>query len=90
MGIKPGPVLEQASISQIILFVPKTTVDQSFSVDDLQAAGATGEKPPFNPDNVVNYPSNGVILGAGATFDPTKQVIANEPKSPQTLVAHSQ
>ena len=79
-GFKPGPVLEPASISQIILFVPKTTVDQSFTVENLQAAGAAGEKPPFNPDNVVNVPQKGVILGEGATFDVTRQVVANGAK----------
>jgi beta-glucanase (GH16 family) len=72
-GFKPGPVLEPASINQIILFVGKTTVDQSFRVENLQAAGTAGEKPPFNPDNVVTVPPNGVILGQGATFDPAKQ-----------------
>jgi beta-glucanase (GH16 family) len=34
-----------------------------------------GEKPPFNPDNVVTAPENGVILGKGVSFDPTKQAI---------------
>jgi beta-glucanase (GH16 family) len=72
-GFHPGPMIEQGSVNQIILYVDKTTVDQSFRVEDLQAAGATGEKPPFNPDYVVTVPPNGVILGQGATFDPAKQ-----------------
>jgi len=79
-GFHPGPALEQASINQIILYVGKTTVDQSFTVEDLQAAGAAGEKPPFNPDDVVTIPPNGVILGPGVTFDPAKQVVANGSK----------
>jgi beta-glucanase (GH16 family) len=79
-GFHPGPALEQDSVNQIILFVGKTTVDQSFRVENLQAAGAVGEKPPFNPDNVVTIPPNGVILGPGVTFDPAKQVVANGSK----------
>ena len=73
-GFHPGALLEPASISQIVLYVGKTTVDQSFRVEELQAAGPAGEKPPFNPDYVVTKPVNGVILGQGATFDPAKQV----------------
>jgi len=73
-GYEPAAALETDKIKQVLLFATKSTEDQSFHVQDLEAAGQTGEKPPFNPDNVVNVPVNGVILGPGATFDPTKQV----------------
>jgi len=73
-GFHSGPALEPGKINQIIVFAAKATEDQSFRIDDLQAAGPTGEKPPFNPDYVVTVPENGVILGKGVKFDPAKQV----------------
>jgi len=76
-GYHPAPPIETAKIEKLIIFLAKATVDQSFRIEDLQAGGAACEKPPFNPDNVVTIPPNGVILGKDVKFDPAKQVIAN-------------
>jgi len=76
-GFKPGPAVNPSKISDILLFVGMSDSPQSFRVEDLQAAGPAGEKPPFNPDDVVTKPANGVILGQGVTFDPAKQVVAD-------------
>jgi beta-glucanase (GH16 family) len=69
--------VNSSKIDQIILCLTKSTQVQSFRVEDLQGAGPSGEKPPFNPDNVVTTPPNGVILGPGATLNIAKQVIPN-------------
>jgi beta-glucanase (GH16 family) len=75
-GYHPGAALEQDKITQVIIFADKKTFDQSFKVEDLEGAGSKGEKPPFNPDDVVTIPPNGVILGPGVTFDTAKQTLA--------------
>ncbi len=74
-GFHAGPAIDPATIEKVLIFATKATVDQSFTIEGLQGAGGAGEKPPFNPDNVVTVPPNGVILGPGATFDAAKQVI---------------
>ncbi len=79
-GYHPTAAIESAKVGKLILFLAKTTEDQSFRIEGLQAAGAVGEQPPFSPDAVVAIPKNGVILGQGVTFDPAKQVIANGAK----------
>jgi beta-glucanase (GH16 family) len=76
-GYKPSAAIDPSKIERVILFATKSTQDQSFRIENLQGAGPPGEKPPFNPDYVVNKPPNGVILGPGVTFDPAKQVIAH-------------
>ena len=75
-GFKPGPMVNPSKVTQIILFLAKSDSPQSFRIEDLQGAGVAGEKPSFNPDEVVTTPPNGVILGKGVTFDPAKQVKA--------------
>ena len=80
-GFKPANrPSDPSKTSRIILFADKSDVIQSFRVEDLQAAGAAGEKPPFNPDYVLTKPANGVILGKGVAFDLAKQVIAEGAK----------
>jgi beta-glucanase (GH16 family) len=74
-GYKQAAPLDQSRIQQVLLFLTKSTQDQSFVVEELQGAGIRGEKPPFNPDDVVFSPPNGVILGHGAAFDVARQVI---------------
>ena len=70
--------ISPSKIVQVLLFLGKSETPQSFRVEDLQAAGPEGEKPPVNPDTVAVKPPNGVILGKGVAFDPAKQVIAKK------------
>jgi len=80
-GFHPATqAVNSSKITQLILCLVKSDQVQSFRVEELQAAGPAGEKPPFNPDFVVTTPENGMILGKGVAFDPAKQVIANGTK----------
>lgn len=79
-GYKTSAALDPSKVKQVLIFLTKATKDQTFVIDDLQAAGPKGEKPPFNPDDVVSKPPNGVILGNGVAFDAARQVIAAGPK----------
>ena len=75
-GFKEGPAVKSATISELLFFLSKSDRPRSFRIEDLQAAGAAGEKPPLDPNAVVTKPENGVILGKGVAFDVAKQVEA--------------
>jgi len=75
-GFKPGPAVKSSSVSELLFFLSKSDQPRSFRIEDLQASGAAGEKPPLDPNSVVTKPENGVILGKGVTFDAVKQVEA--------------
>ena len=76
-GFRPAnQAVDSAKVTLVILCLGKTDHVQSFRVEDFQAAGPVGEKPPFNPDYVVTKPAGGVILGPGESFDVAKQAQA--------------
>ncbi|MFA6287440.1 MAG: glycoside hydrolase family 16 protein [Opitutaceae bacterium] len=78
-GYKPGFKLNSGSVIQVLIFaVGKKDVARSFRIEDLQATGSTGEKPPVDPNTVRLKPEKGVILGAGAKLDAAKQVVAKD------------
>jgi len=76
-GYKPSFQLNPGSIVQILVFaVGKKDAARSFRIEDLQATGSTGEKPPADPNTVRLKPEKGVILGASVKIDADKQVAA--------------
>jgi len=78
-GYKPSFKLNSGSIIQILIFaVGKKDVARSFRIEDLQATGSTGEKPPVDPSTVRLKPEKGVILGAAVKIDAAKQVVAKD------------
>jgi beta-glucanase (GH16 family) len=80
-GYKPSGKVDPSRVKQVLIFLTKATVDQSFVIQDLQAGGPPDEKPPFNPDDAVIAPPNGIILGPGVAFDISKQVVATGAKA---------
>ena len=76
-GSKPGFQLNPGSIKDILFFCAgKKDTARSFRIEDLQASGSTGEKPPLNPSTARVKPENGVIFGKGVKIDAAKQVVA--------------
>ena len=68
-SLKPG------AVTQILVMVNfKSDKPRSFRLEDLQATGSAGEKPPVDPNTLQVVPENGVIFGAGTTLDATKQL----------------
>ena len=62
-GHKPADyVVDSSRVSALLLFAGKSANDRSFLVEDLQAIGAAGEKPPVDPARVVVKPKDGVLL----------------------------
>ncbi len=78
-GFKPGYALNPGAIADILFFSNgKKDAPRSFRIEDLQATGAAGEKPPVDPSTVRIKPENGVLLGKGVTLDAAKQLVARE------------
>jgi beta-glucanase (GH16 family) len=74
---QPAYAIDPAKITKIIAFTGKSeTASRTFRIESITAGGNTGDKPPTNPDLARVKPKNGVIFGAGATFDATKQIVA--------------
>jgi len=76
-GLKPGYALKPAEVANLLVFATKSEAVQKFSIDSIVAAGEAGEKPPVDPATVRTQPKDGVILGAGVTIDPAKQIAAS-------------
>jgi len=68
-GLKPGYKLDPAAVSNILIFALKSSEEQSFRIESLQAAGPKGEAPPIDPKTIRIAPKDGIILGAGTTLD---------------------
>ena len=75
-GFKPGFELNPGSIKDILFFSGKKATARSFRIEDLQATGSAGEKPPINASTLRVQPENGVLLGAGIKIDADKQLEA--------------
>jgi len=73
-GFKEGPAVKPSSVSEVLFFLSKSNQVRTFRIEDLQAIGAAGEKPPVDPNSVLIKPENGVILGKDVAFDVAKQV----------------
>jgi len=76
-GGKPGAKLKTDAISKVVIFVNKSSEEQKFRINAIDAGGEAGEKPPVKPENVRVKPENGVIFGGAVTLDPT-QIEAKE------------
>ncbi len=72
-GFKPGYKLDPSKVIRVLFFGGKSAQERSFRIEDLLAGGATGEKPPVDPNAIVVRPPEGFILGAGAKLDPQAQ-----------------
>jgi beta-glucanase (GH16 family) len=77
-GYKPGYKLNPGAVVQVLFFLGKSDKDRSFRIEDIQAGGPAGEKPPVDPNAVIIRPEGGVILGAGAKLDPPAKVEAKD------------
>jgi beta-glucanase (GH16 family) len=76
-GYKPGFALNPESVVQLLFFSSgKTDAVRVFRIDDIQANGAAGEKPPFDPNTARAKPENGVIFSGATKLDAAKQVAA--------------
>ena len=74
---KAGWPLNPAAITQVMILVGKSDVEQKLHVEQIQAAGPTGEKPYVDPSTVAVRPTGGVLLGGSAvSIDGAKQIIA--------------
>jgi len=68
-GYKPGYKLDPSKVVRVLIFIDKSGKERSFRVEDLQAGGPAGEKPPVPPDQVRIFPTGGVMLGADTDFE---------------------
>ena len=69
-GFKPGYKLKPEAVVRLLFFISKTNEEKSFRLEDIQATGSAGEKPPVDPDSVVTIPENGVMLAPGLQNKP--------------------
>lgn len=69
-GYKPGYRLDPSKVVRVLFFVNKSDRQRSFRIEDVQAGGPAGEKPPVDPNAVVTRPQGGLILGPGTTLEP--------------------
>lgn len=72
-GKNPGFALRSSEITNILIFSGKSPEQQSYRIESVVAAGATGEAPPVNPNTVQIRPKDGYILG-GAEPVEAKQI----------------
>ncbi|HEY0306616.1 MAG TPA: glycoside hydrolase family 16 protein [Acidobacteriaceae bacterium] len=70
----PGYALNSAAISHIKLFAGKSDNPQVFQIQSLTAAGHPGDAPPIDPATIRTKPTNGILFGKDAAFDPAKQL----------------
>jgi beta-glucanase (GH16 family) len=75
-GFEPSAEVHPNDVKELYLFLYDTNQPHSFCIEDLKAAGSASEKPAIDPNSVSEKPANGVILGPGATFNPSTQVEA--------------
>ncbi|MDF3056323.1 MAG: glycoside hydrolase family 16 [Rariglobus sp.] len=76
-GFKPGFQLNPGAITRLLFFsAGKKTTARAFRIEDLQASGSAGEKPPVDPSTARVKPAGGVLLGKGVKIDAAKQVVA--------------
>jgi beta-glucanase (GH16 family) len=80
-GMKPAQKVDPSKVKQVLIYLTKSTEDQTFVIEDLQAAGPKGEQPPFDADTAITTPANGIILGRGGVFDLSKQVLTSGVKA---------
>lgn len=69
-GYKAGFKLNPAAVVRILFFCGKSAKDRSFRVEEIQAGGPAGEKPPVDPGSIVVYPEGGIIIGEGSKLSP--------------------
>ena len=76
-GFQPGYKLKPSAIPQVMFFLNgKSEAERAFRLEDLQASGSVGEKPPVDPNTVRTKPANGVLFGSGVRIDAAKQLVA--------------
>lgn len=76
-GFKPGYQLNPGAVRDILFFaVGKKDTPRSFRIEDLQASGSAGEKPPVDPSTARIKPENGVLLGKSVKIEADKQLAA--------------
>ncbi len=73
-----GYALKSDRVKRLLLFSNKAGAEQSFRLEDIQAAGAAGETPPVDPNSVRIKPVNGVMYSA-AKPSPDVVVDASKP-----------
>jgi len=69
-GYKPGFKLDPSKVVAILFFCGKSKDERSFKIEEIQAGGPAGEKPPVDPDSVITRPEGGVITGKDAKLTP--------------------
>jgi beta-glucanase (GH16 family) len=91
-GFKPAHKLNAARVARVLIFTGKTDAPRTFVLTSLTAAGAAGEKPPVDPNSIRTVPPDGVLVGAGVSIDPAKQLTlpkgaaaTTQPSGPLTL-----
>lgn len=76
-GFKPGYKLNPGAVTQIIFMATsKSDAVRSFRIEDLQASGSAGEKPPVDLNTLRTTPENGVIFARSVKIDSAKQLAA--------------
>lgn len=75
-GYKPGYKLKPEAVTRLLFFLGKSAQDRTFRVEDVQAGGPAGEKPPVDPSSIVVRPEGGVIFRRGGKLDAAKQLPA--------------
>ena len=76
-GLKPSYKLDPSAITQILFIANnKSDKERSFRVEDLQASGSAGEKPPVDPNTLRVKPEHGALFAPGVKVDAAKQLVA--------------
>ncbi len=76
-GFRPAFKLNPGAVTQVLFIANnKSDKERSFRIEDLQASGSSGEKPPVDPNTLRTKPENGVIFGAAVKLDAAKQLVA--------------
>lgn len=76
-GYKKSHALKSDAVVKLLIFGGKAKKPYSFRIDEITAAGATGETPPVNPNSIRVEPVDGYLLGGKAVFDVQKQAKAD-------------
>ena len=76
-GFKPSFKLNPGAVTQVMFIANnKSDKERSFRIEDFQASGSAGEKPPVDPNTLRIKPEQGMILGVGSKIDAVKQLAA--------------
>ncbi len=76
-GFQPAFKLNSGAVIQVLFIANgKSDKPRAFRIEDLQASGSSGEKPPVDPSTARAKPAGGVLYAPAMKLEAAKQLVA--------------